>query len=123
MKSQSNKDWLHDVEMRQRNIVFPDTMKNEARFWRNLMSSKGHLTATQIIGISLMYLSLIVGWVVLAIIQFHATSDPDSGWVMHILHAYGVSLISAVFIGCGFLMLRWRVRRALNSTGHIRRTP
>jgi hypothetical protein len=78
MKKQSNKDWLHDVEMRQRNIVFPDTMKNEARFWRNLMDSKGHLSATQIIGISLMYLALIVGWVVLAIIQFRATADPTA---------------------------------------------
>jgi hypothetical protein len=106
MKQQSNKEWLHDVEMRQRNIVFPDTMKNEARFWRNLMDSKGRLSATQIIGISLMYLALIVGWVVLAIIQFRATADSDSGWKTHILHAYGVSLISAFFIGCGFLLLR-----------------
>ena len=28
--------WLQDIEARQRNYVFPDTVRNEARFWRNL---------------------------------------------------------------------------------------
>src|ERR1051326_8745018 len=28
--------WLEDIEARQRNVVFPDTVQNEARFWRNL---------------------------------------------------------------------------------------
>ena len=121
MKRQSNKDWLRDVEMRQRNIVFPDTMKNEARFWRNLMESKGHLTATQIIGISLMYLSLIAGLAVCAVMAFHAASG--GGWLTRAFRAIGVSLISIFFVGCGFLLLRWRVRKALSSSRHIRRTP
>lgn len=28
--------WLQDIEARQRNIVFPDTVQNEARFWGNI---------------------------------------------------------------------------------------
>src|SRR5439155_1019781 len=28
-------EWLQDIEARQRNVVFPDTVNNEARFWRN----------------------------------------------------------------------------------------
>jgi hypothetical protein len=30
--------WMQDIEARQRNVVFPDTVQNEARFWRNLGS-------------------------------------------------------------------------------------
>jgi len=29
-------DWLRDIDARQRNVVFPDTVQNEGRFWRNL---------------------------------------------------------------------------------------
>jgi len=29
-------EWLRDIDERQRNSVFPDTARNEARFWRNL---------------------------------------------------------------------------------------
>jgi|SRR5580704_7356992 hypothetical protein len=33
---QKRDQWLQDIEARQRNVVFPDTVQNEARFWRNL---------------------------------------------------------------------------------------
>jgi len=39
--------WLQDVEARQRNIVFPDTVQNEARFWHNLSKRPLH-TSTKI---------------------------------------------------------------------------
>jgi hypothetical protein len=32
----TQREWLEDTEARQRNVVFPDTVNNEARFWRNL---------------------------------------------------------------------------------------
>src|SRR6478672_2398902 len=32
----TSEEWARDIEARQRNIVFPDTVQNEARFWRNL---------------------------------------------------------------------------------------
>ena|ERR1700683_375943 len=32
----SKDEWLRDVEARQRNVVFPDTVQNEGRLWRNL---------------------------------------------------------------------------------------
>jgi hypothetical protein len=34
------KDWERDVINRQRNIVFPDTVLNEARFYRNIASGQ-----------------------------------------------------------------------------------
>ena len=36
----SLKDWERDVINRQRNIVFPDTILNEGRFYRNIASGK-----------------------------------------------------------------------------------
>jgi hypothetical protein len=32
--------WLQDVEDRQKNIVFPQTLANETRLWRNLGTRK-----------------------------------------------------------------------------------
>ena len=32
--------WMQDIEDRQRNVVFPDTVENETRFWRNLGNSR-----------------------------------------------------------------------------------
>src|SRR5438309_3346126 len=111
--------WLQDIEARQRNVVFPETVRNEGRFWRNLME-KGHLTATQIIGISLMYVSLLGGWLALALMQFRAARG--SGRLARSLHVFGVPIITAFLLGFGFLFLRWRVRKALNSTRHVRRS-
>ena len=36
MNKPSSNEWMRDVELSQRNVVFPDTVANEARFWRNL---------------------------------------------------------------------------------------
>lgn len=54
------KDWERDVINRQRNIVFPDTMLNEGRFYRNLASGKAVFTLGQKIS-----LLVIVGWFIL----------------------------------------------------------
>jgi hypothetical protein len=29
-------EWQREIENRQPNVVFPDTVKNEARFWKNV---------------------------------------------------------------------------------------
>ena len=53
-------EWLRDVDASQRNIVFPDTANNEARFWRNIINGKARLGTTQKIGILLVFLTLLV---------------------------------------------------------------
>ena len=35
-KNPRNEQWLDDARGRQRNLVFPDTVRNEGLFWRNL---------------------------------------------------------------------------------------
>ncbi len=40
-------EWERDVSNSQRNIVFPDTVQNEARFYRNLLSGKIWFSGTE----------------------------------------------------------------------------
>jgi hypothetical protein len=56
----SKEEWLQDIAARQRNIVFPDTAQNEARFWRNLIEGKGRLTIVQAVGICVIALAVLV---------------------------------------------------------------
>jgi hypothetical protein len=50
-------DWLRDMNARQRNIVFPDIVQNDARFWRN--ASGKPLTVPQWIGVLLISATLV----------------------------------------------------------------
>ena len=94
MNKRSRNEWMRDVELRQRNIVFPDTAANEARFWRNIISGK--LTTVQIIGV------IVYAGAVAALTWLTAKEM--------------ISIVGLLFLGgCGaaFLLLRWRVRKAL----------
>jgi predicted lysophospholipase L1 biosynthesis ABC-type transport system permease subunit len=87
-------EWMREVELRQRNIVFPDTAANEARFWKNIVSGK--LTKVQIIGV-IVYVGAVAALT----------------WVTA---KEMISIVGLIFLGgCGaaFLLLRWRVRKAL----------
>ena len=59
MTHKNQSGWEDDVAQRQRNVVFPDTAANEARFWRNIISDKRKLTGVQLLGIAVMALILI----------------------------------------------------------------
>jgi hypothetical protein len=61
MRPMSVKDWERDVINRQRNIVFPDTVLNEGRFYRNIVYGK----ALQTTGLKLSVLALLIYAVVL----------------------------------------------------------
>jgi hypothetical protein len=56
---QSREEWLHDIEERQRNIVFPDTLNNETRGWRNLIGSKQPPTLIQQLGLLVLAVSFV----------------------------------------------------------------
>jgi hypothetical protein len=56
MPKQGREEWLRDVNESQRNVVFPDTVRNSSRFWRNLAAPKRRLTIGQIIGLGLVAL-------------------------------------------------------------------
>lgn len=87
---------MRDVELSQRNIVFPDTASNEARFWRNLLSDKRPLSTAQ-----LMFILLVCGLLAMPVWDMLKAMTSIVGWLF--------------FAACGamFLLLRWAVRRAL----------
>ena len=60
MSRRGREEWQRDIDLRQRNVVFPDTAANETRFWRNIISGQQKLGITQVIGIILIYLTLAV---------------------------------------------------------------
>jgi hypothetical protein len=49
----SLQEWERDIRNRQRNIVFPDTVLNEARFFRNVVSGRAVWNPIQRIGVLL----------------------------------------------------------------------
>jgi len=113
MNKRSPNEFLRDIEMRQRNVVYPDTLRNETRGWRNLITSKEPLSVLQVVGLLLLHsavLSVLFLMGYAAIEQFHSTS----GSVLNrIVAALGPWVIIVFLCGAVFLLLRWRIRRAL----------
>src|SRR5215472_3946719 len=113
MTKRSPSDFQRDIEMRQRNIVYPDTLRNETRGWRSLITSKKPLSALQVIGILAFYLSALsvlslTGKEVLS--EFREASGTSAR-----LQVLGAYVILFALIGAVFLLLRWRVRKALGA--------
>jgi hypothetical protein len=100
--------WLQDISDRQRSVVFPDTVQNEARFWRNIGDQPW--TTTTKIGLGLMV--VLFGGFGAAIIA--ATIQGGVFWA-YILIMLGV---------CGpiFAAIAWATRRALREAQKTRKT-
>ena len=92
---------------RQRNIVFPDTVQNEARFWRNI--SKRPLNTSSKIGLALLAL---LGWGFFARL-FFATIQAGVTWMF----VLGMLLVWGPIFG----VLAWATRRSLRNIQNARR--
>ena len=104
-------EWLQDIDARQRNTVFPDTVQNETRLWRNLASSQQKLTIVQVVGVALICLTLLalLGSDLVRRYRF-ASSGTAFARLVPILADSAIFLAACAAF---FLVLRWRVRRAL----------
>ena len=58
MNKRSPNEFRRDIEMRQRNIVYPATLRNETRGWRNLITSKEPLSVLQVSPLTLAPLTI-----------------------------------------------------------------
>ena len=63
-------EWMRDVIERQRNVVFPDTAKNEARFWRNLYMGRTGLSGIQIAGLVIIAGALLLVVFIIPAVRF-----------------------------------------------------
>jgi hypothetical protein len=120
MTRQSREEWMRDVSARQRNLVFPNTVNNEARFWRNVIAGKQGLSIGQAIGLGLIcFTTLPVIWLA---IRTKLEGPRASGSVLdRLLASFGDWKILFGIFGVLFLLLRWRTRRALSKAEDLRR--
>ena len=96
--------WLEDLEQRQRNIVFPDTRDNGARFWQDILNRKNY-TIVQCVGIALMC------FIVLGLI-FVTFRDPVTGFSWQsIVGGTLIVLAGALFLAIFLMALSWSISR------------
>jgi hypothetical protein len=100
--------WLQEIEARQRNIVFPETLRNETQGWRSL--SKRPLTTTLRIGLALL---AIMGWGMLLRLLFAADKE---GVIWPLI--VGMLLLWGPIFG----VIAWATRRSLRQIQNARRS-
>jgi hypothetical protein len=103
-----------DIEGRQRNIVFPDTVRNEARFWRNLGNPPFSTSAkVGLAFIVLFFFGTFGTWIVRIVLE-------DVQWKQELL----TILLGLLFIfGPIFAAIVWATRRALRNSTHASKHP
>ena len=106
----SRDEWARDIEARQRNVVFPDTVQNETRFWRNL----GNQPWTPVTKIGLGILAVFV----LGIFGVFAYAIIEGGGLGG---AVKFALIAFLIWGPVFGAIAWATRRALRNSSHSSR--
>jgi hypothetical protein len=104
MGRQNKEEWLRDIEARQRNIVFPDTVQNEGRFWRNLYSSTQSLTGLQWVG----FLVLLLSATAFVVVLWPRWEGP---WWQKAVNAYGIPFLLVIALGTFIVVGNRHARR------------
>jgi hypothetical protein len=107
MSGRNHQRWEQDVDARQRNIVFPGTAANEARFWRNLIASKRRLTLSQWVGFGLMGFTLVLA----ALLPIFGSHGIYGSWLAGIESAAINLGFGAAFLVVFLLVLTCATRR------------
>ena len=116
MRKSGQEEWMEEVRERQRNTVFPDTLRNEASGWRRLMTSKQPLTIVQKVGIGLLFLGMgVVFW---SVISDKLRGSAGSSFFDRVFGGFGDWIVLFAILAAFFLLLRWRIRRALLARKH-----
>ena len=109
-KNHRSKSFLDDVEGRQRNIVFPDTTQNEARFWRNIGNPTWNTTTKIGLGVLATWVAGILFTVITVLRDDNYWADDLTKLVLCFLFIFGPI----------FGAIAWATHRTLNK---IRRSP
>lgn len=107
--SRRREEWEQDIASRQRNVVFPDTVYNEARFWQNLGSQPWNIWTKLGLGV----LGLFVFGFLAVILR--ASFHEGAGWLL----VLGLILLWGPIFG----LIAWATRRNLRNLQAARRTP
>jgi hypothetical protein len=103
---QKLEQWLQDAEARQHNVVFPNTVQNETRFWRNLGKAPSSIPAR-------------AGLVILAIfVLVFAAMILVATYQGGVLWEFGLGIF--LFCGSVFGAIAWATRRSLSNIRNTR---
>jgi hypothetical protein len=108
-KQHKRDEWMQDIDARQRNVVFPNTVENETRFWRNLGTGPSK-TSTKL-GLAVLGIFVFSFAAVILV----ATYKAGALW----------SFILAMLLLCGpiFGAIAWATRKSLRDIEKARREP
>jgi len=95
--------WESDIVARQRNVVFPDTVANEARFWKNLIQGKRKLSFVQIVGIALITITVVTAICEPIAAQIWAPNVHGTLW-QRIVGNFGLQIV-VLALGIGALLI------------------
>src|SRR5437588_11259752 len=104
-RDEREQQWWDDLHNRQRNIVFPDTVLNEGRFFRTLVSRNVELNAAQSIGAIILAAGMMLGGSLsLAMSLAEISADFKENWILAVpsmasvfIIVFGIILIVRVF--------------------------
>jgi hypothetical protein len=105
------REWLEDVNQRQKNVTFPDTLNNETRFWRNLIHRRHPLNPIQRVGVAILLGAVLLGVCALIV---SVGWDPQNGKLrLGDLAILALAIAIAVMLLAVFLrLLTFSLRRA-----------
>ena len=109
-KDQQLAGFLKDVEARQHNVVFPETLQNEVSAWRRLYIGKRPLSGVQLIGLLVLIVVLVIfiGGI-LSVFGLFVTegTGPKLERLTHVIVAFLIVLFP---LGTFFFFMRRSVR-------------
>ena len=116
-QQKEREEWEEDLRNRQRNIVFPDTVLNEGRFYRNAVSGKIPLNLVQRLGLFILGIFMSVsGAFAMAMSIAVIWRNGGIAWVLGL-----AGLIWLLFIGVGCSLIIHAVFP--NSAAQTRKSP
>jgi hypothetical protein len=99
-------DALCSVDEKQRNVVFPDAVRNMGGFWRGLYEQK--LNFAQSIGLLILVLFYVVLFV--GLVADNWPAGPEPFW-QKLLYGYGPYFLLSLPLLMFFAVLYWRTGR------------
>jgi hypothetical protein len=99
VERKQHEQWLRDVQDRQRNVVFPETLANETRLGRNILN--GNATALTWVGLAVLGI-FVFG---LAVVFFVILIRAGATW--------SAALAPLLIFGPIFWLIAWATRRNL----------
>ncbi len=113
MKKNSRDEWLRELNARQRNIVFPNTVNNEAEMWRRL--GEKPMSTMQKIGLGL--LGIFVFGLLFFMIAFVTEGNDLHERILAGVRFWAPVVILGVLIfGPLMGLLAWATKRALRNS-------